>query len=81
MRSGTLDAPAVAGVRRGRRVAATPSRRPRAERIAALRDELVDAGPATPCPTPSLNGDPDPAGPAAGQRALLASRAARATRC
>jgi cysteine desulfurase len=60
VRSGTLDAPAVAAFAAAARVAV--ERRPaEAERLAKLRDRLID-GVRAEVPEAVLNGDPDPSG-------------------
>ncbi|MET0741391.1 MAG: cysteine desulfurase family protein [Candidatus Nanopelagicales bacterium] len=60
VRSGTLDVPGAAGFAAAARVAVA-DRGERSARIAALRDELVDAV-RREVPDVVLNGDPDPAG-------------------
>jgi cysteine desulfurase len=60
VRSGTLDVPAVAAFATAARLA-TEERAEFAERVGALRDELVEAV-RTAVPDAILNGDPDPAG-------------------
>ncbi len=60
VRSGTLDVPAVAAFATAAQLAAE-ERPDFAERVGALRDELVDAVHAA-VPDAILNGDPDPAG-------------------
>ena len=73
VRSGTLDAPAIAGFAAAAELRGDAPARSTPRRWPRLRDELVRRVREA-VPDAVLNGDPDPAGPAARQRALLLPR-------